>query len=87
MYRVIFCQDLPGGSYRVLAKVETLEEARFQREVSGDLVVDDDGQIVTDAHWLFQWERNDPSCYAYRQIMWQRANPYWNFLVGKYRVP
>lgn len=47
----------------------TLEAARAERYVSGDLVVDSDTlEVVKDPAWLFPWESKDPNCYAQRAI-------------------
>ena len=58
MFRVIYANDknFPYGYYREFSQHETLEEAKAARKVSGDLVVDDEGSIVTDRGWLFDWE-------------------------------
>jgi hypothetical protein len=86
MYRVIYSNDQKLGRYRVIAKVETLREAREAREVSGDIVVDEDGAIVLEGTWLFDWERNTAlhgkGAYALRMIVWQESHeePYLQYL-------
>lgn len=95
MYRVIYCQDQEFGAYRVLERAETLNEARELRKVSGDIVIDDNDQVVTDRAWLFPWETTlggaNPRSkgrrsYALRQIHWQEDNPEWRFLWHKQEV-
>ena len=95
MFRIIYCQDREYGAYRVMKRVETLEEARVLRKVSGDIVIDDNDQVVTDRAWLFPWETTlgganvkatNRLSYALRQILWQEANPQWRFLWHKTEV-
>jgi len=58
MFRRVYINDKnwPYGYFKVLGTYETLEEAKAARDVSGDVVVDDEGSIVTDRGWLFDWE-------------------------------
>lgn len=80
MYRVIHCNDQMHGAYRVFEYCETLEEAREARKVSGDIVVDDEGAVVTDPSWLFSWETEES--YAGKIIKWQERcpEPYLRFM-------
>ena len=98
MFRIIYCQDREYGTYRILARAETLEEARALRKVAGDIVIDDNDKVVTDRAWLFPWEvalgGAKPSKYtsarrrnyALTQIMWQEDNPNWRFLWHKKEI-
>lgn len=95
MFRIIYCQDREYGAYRVMERVETLEEARVLRKVSGDIVIDDNDQVVTDRAWLFPWETtlggaklktNSRRSYALRQILWQEEHPQWRFLWHKREI-
>ena len=58
MFRIIYANDqnFPYGYYRVMSRHGTLEDAKAARKVTGDVVVDDEGSIVTDRGWLFDWE-------------------------------
>lgn len=69
MYDVIFQNDY-HGHYVVVAKgLSTLEEARKARQVSGDIVVHHNtSNLVRDEVWLFDYEKNDNSCYAKRRL-------------------
>jgi hypothetical protein len=80
-----------------MERVETLEEAKKARKVSGDIVIDDNDQVVTDRAWLFPWETTlgrarkkwwaeNPRSYALRQILWQEENPQWSFLWHKKEI-
>ncbi len=78
MFRVIFSNDQKFGMYRVVATVTTVEEARFARQVSGDVVVDALGAIVTkDTFWLHP---DLPESYAKRLIAWQKEHPHEPYL-------
>jgi hypothetical protein len=49
--------------------LDTLERAKAARVVSGDLVVSwKTGEIIKSEEWLFDWEKEDPNCYAQRAI-------------------
>ena len=58
MFRLIYANDrnFPYGYYTVLSRHSTLEDAKAGRKVAGDVVVDEEGSIVTDRGWLFDWE-------------------------------
>lgn len=49
------------GSFLSRAKAISL------RQVSGDLLFLDSGEIDLGTDWLFEWERADSGCYARRQ--------------------
>ena len=52
----------------------SLESAREARKVSGDLVVDlRTGLVVDNEDWLWDWEKNDPTCYARRAMEMDRT--------------
>lgn len=82
MYGIVYGNDC-GNSFRtysVFAEAATLEALSAQRKLSGDLVFDlDTGEIVQDDAWLFQWEREDPECYARRCMKMQKV-------LGGYRA-
>lgn len=70
-YMLVYGQP-PGhknqwGNYVVLA-AGTLEKLTQYRKQSGDLIVDSQLNVVQDPSWLFDWEKNDPNCYAQRAI-------------------
>lgn len=49
--------------------LDSLEKAKEARKVSGDLVVYYwTKEVVKDPSWLWDWEKNDPNCYAQRAI-------------------
>ncbi len=75
MYDIIFKKDSYCGHNRfcpnvtIKSRIETLERAKEERKVSGDLVVFEGTlNIVPDENWLFDWEKNNPKSYAYNQI-------------------
>lgn len=67
MYYRVFMND-GGGYYCILGQYPTLEEAAKSRQVSGDLIIGEDNQIVKDDSWLWQYEKDDPKSYAARCI-------------------
>lgn len=68
MYLVIFRAshgpyDLISGPY------DTIEIAKENRKVSGDLVCTTDHQVVADESWLWDWELElKDQSYAYRLV-------------------
>lgn len=40
--------------------------AFMERKHTGDLVFENDGEISQDDFWLFDFEKEDPNCYARR---------------------
>lgn len=67
MFNVVFIHDLTLD-YKILSSHETLEGAKGARVMSGDLVVNDKGEIIPNTDWLFDWEREDTNSYAHRYI-------------------
>lgn len=69
--------DVPSDYVVQGDNFSTVAEARESRVASGDLVINQEtGKIETnDLAWLFDWERDDPNCYARRAIAWQVAHP------------
>jgi hypothetical protein len=68
LYDIIFQNDY-RGHYSVVATVDTLAKARNARTVSGDIVVyHKTTQVVRDKEWLWDWEKDDPHCYAVRRM-------------------
>jgi hypothetical protein len=79
MFRVIYTNDQKLGVYRVMGRAETLEEAKKLRQVSGDIVVTEEGAVCTDPSWLWGYENEEPGLYsdlhyAKRLIQWQLSN-------------
>ena len=52
----------------VIAKRATRKDVLSKRQLAGDLVFEEGGQICEDQFWLFNWEKRDPNCYARRAI-------------------
>lgn len=53
----------------IASGINTLEEARNKRSVSGDLVVyASNHEVVKSYDWLFDWEKLNPNCYAQQAI-------------------
>ncbi len=78
MYYLVFIHDAqPDLNHTLLKEASTLTEIANMRFMSGDLVVDDKGEIIKDPIWLFNWEKDDPNCYAQQKI---REN--FHFKVG-----
>jgi hypothetical protein len=65
-YYVIFFNDAQPSNQYLIGTASTLQEAQEKRQTSGDVVVDDNGDIVVDRSWLFIWE--DDKSYAARCI-------------------
>lgn len=63
MYKLVFGRP---DNFKVIHQSNSLEDLFDRRCVSGDLVVDEDLQIVKDPTWLMEWEKKDPECYARR---------------------
>ncbi len=71
-YKVIFRKDYNNpDEFTFIAAADTLTEASSLRQVAGDLVVNCFNEIVTDPSWLFDWEKENPDCWARRAIAWQ----------------
>lgn len=69
MYRVVFMRDKhPYDATRIGQPFANLADALHIRELSGDVVVDRAGVVVQDDAWLWDWERADPSSYAYKHV-------------------
>lgn len=67
MFYICFIRDgFNKTQYSLLHICSSLEEARKKRFISGDLVFDEQGQIVQDKTWLWDWEK--PVSYASRCI-------------------
>ncbi len=49
----------------------TMQQASKTRVISGDLVFNDSGEINQSEEWLFDWEKENPNCYARKA---QKAN-------------
>jgi hypothetical protein len=64
-YQLVFGKP---DHYKLLA-YGTLEECISKRKVSGDLVLDPNGNVCKDDSWLWDWEKKDPKCYAQRAII------------------
>jgi len=77
MYRRIWMND-STKQFTVLSTHTTLEAANLAREMSGDLIIDEQNVIVPSEEWLFEWEKIEPRCYARRM---------WGKQVGKERIP
>ena len=58
------------GDRVVLGICDSAKNAGLRRRVSGDLVYKDGKKLAVDEcmDWLFAWEKNDPKCYAQKQI-------------------
>lgn len=79
MYSIHYRRHLNSkrsSEYLVLATgIQTLEEAREKRIVSGDLVVyTSSGEVVKDDAWLWNWEKNNPDSWAYNAIQSSCSN-------------
>lgn len=57
-----------SSQVKILAK-GSLKEVLAAREAAGALVVDDNGNIVQDDCWLFDWEKSARSCYAREKMV------------------
>ena len=70
MYSIHFRRkaDSRDDSSLIAEHIPTLEEAGRKRAVSGDLVVDSNNRVVQDESWLFDWEKQQPDCYARRAM-------------------
>lgn len=72
-YIVAHGRDL-HSPYRIQAYKEylkyadSIEEANTLRELSGDLVFNEDGTICESQDWLFQWEKESNTAYAQQCI-------------------
>jgi hypothetical protein len=64
-------------SYQVVAAgLETLQEAKSKRVISGDVVVHHGTTVVVkDPSWLWDWERDNPQSYAYRMTQRNEERP------------
>ncbi len=80
MFLIYFNQDI------VCSGLRTLEEAFRYRQLSGDVVVDEDGKVVIDDLWLWDWERKDPQSYTARMIQWQKNHPSSTYLEHTLQV-
>lgn len=71
MYAIHFRRNYDSRSdFSLLHKdIPTVALAKELRWSSGDLVVDQDtGEVVKSTEWLWDWEKQDPKCYAQRAI-------------------
>lgn len=71
-YFIVFAKDLPPRSFEqgtLLGRAMTLPEAAAIRKSSGDLVMNaETGHIEQDPSWLWPWEFNHHSSYAFQRI-------------------
>jgi len=65
MYKLVFGKGHHLSKHTVLTQ-GSLEHCSASRAMSGDLVLDPNGDIDKSTTWLFTWEKNDPNCYARR---------------------
>lgn len=56
------------GHVTILSTHFFLEDAVKARSLSGDLIVDDRGMLLDPELWFFEWEKNDPNCYARKKF-------------------
>jgi hypothetical protein len=61
---VVLMRDSAPFDGTLLASGVKLAVAKALRNVSGDLVFNEDGTINQSDKWLWGWEKADPSCYA-----------------------
>lgn len=66
MYYCVYTND--AGCAVLFGSSNSLEEASKLRKVSGDLIVDDQGIVVKDESWLFEWEKKDFTAYSRRLL-------------------
>lgn len=52
------------SNFRVLASSNSLSKLKEARCVSGDIVINSDMTVNQSDEWLWDWEKNDPRCYA-----------------------
>ena len=77
-YRVVF-KHLRTDEYILVGTAKSLAEAKELRRVSGDLVFGNDGKIVKDLRWLWDWELNSESSWAQEMI---QTNPKLGNCIG-----
>lgn len=53
-----------GKNALLLGAFLRMHKAAELRQVSGDLVFLDSGEILQGESWLFEWEKQDSNCYA-----------------------
>lgn len=63
MFYIIYRNDI-YGNFAIVGAASSLEECVTKRQVLGDLVVDEHGDLVISDEWLFDCEKGDESCYA-----------------------
>lgn len=70
-YEIRWIRDIYPYDYAVLAtNIKTLEEARSRRVTTGDLVFYvNTNTIVEDTAWLWDFEKDNPTSYARRQLL------------------
>lgn len=70
MLLICYISDRSPDWYAVVGVCHSLKEAQEKRKVSGDLVFNMDGSIVSDVGWLWDWElkKCSPKSYAERAI-------------------
>jgi hypothetical protein len=57
-----------GYNYGLLqASFVSRKRAAEMREMAGDLVFSDSGEIDQGEDWLYDWEKKDSNCYARKQ--------------------
>jgi len=68
MFHVVYRNDSTLDA-SLLGSFNSLKDAANARSCSGDLVIDSDGKVVQHDSWLFDWEKEDPNCYAHRLML------------------
>lgn len=73
-YEVRFIKDDdPTRNFHRVSKSNSLLMAATSRQQAGDLVVDMfTGKVCEDTSWLWEWEKQNPHCYA-RSMMGKRV--------------
>lgn len=74
-FSLIWCRGNNLKDFAVYANgFATAAEAGKARRMSGDLIVDNFGNLVPGEEWLFEWEKTDPQCYVRQmQAQWCRS--------------
>lgn len=60
--------------FSLIAEFHCLEDAAKARKLSGELVVNvSTGNCVDSDCWLWDWEKEDPNCYARKAIEFDKT--------------
>ena len=65
MYKIVFGRP---GNYTILHDNLRLSDVKSKRKQSGDIVLRFDFTTVKHTFWLFEWEKENPNCYAQKVI-------------------